>query len=88
LTIIPLEISLCTLDTEPWDEALDRRIWALSEERFMWDKTITERRRKAPLEIQNLMEDLMVRQQLAEFEVPEIENDAMEVDSGQSLFYL
>jgi hypothetical protein len=69
------------LETEPWDEALDRRIWALSEERIAWDKTLADRRRRAPIEVQRLMEDLVTRQQQAEYVPPESEDsDAMVLD--------
>ena len=40
---------------EPFDEALDRHIWSLSDQRLKWDKEIAERRRTRPREIEALV---------------------------------
>ena len=40
---------------EPFDEALDRHIWSLSDQRLKWDKDIAERRRTRPREIEALI---------------------------------
>lgn len=40
-----------TRDTEPFDEALDRRIWSLADTRMQWLKRIAETRRKLPEEL-------------------------------------
>ena len=37
--------------TEPFDEALDRRIWSLADTRMQWLKRIAETRRKLPEEV-------------------------------------
>jgi len=57
-------------ETEPYDEVLDRKIWTLSKERIAWDRTLAERRRQTPREIERLVSDLLRRQREAEC-VPE-----------------
>ncbi|QRV85957.1 hypothetical protein RhiJN_28014 [Ceratobasidium sp. AG-Ba] len=52
-------------ETEPFDELLVRRRQALTEEQLVWDKTLADRRRKAPREVERVMEDLLVRQSMA-----------------------
>ncbi|KZS99338.1 hypothetical protein SISNIDRAFT_448240 [Sistotremastrum niveocremeum HHB9708] len=52
--------------TEMFDEVLDRRIWSLSEERIAWDKTLSQRRRQAPAQVEALLTDLLERQDEAE----------------------
>jgi hypothetical protein len=37
---------------EPFDEALDRRIWSLADTRLQWHKRIAEARRTIPTEIE------------------------------------
>jgi len=37
---------------EPFDEALDRHIWSLSDQRLKWDREIAGRRRTRPGEIE------------------------------------
>jgi len=69
-------------ETEPFDEALDRRIWSLSEERIHWDKCLADRRRRTPADVQRLMEDLVKRQQSAEY-IPSIEEETNEVDMNE-----
>lgn len=39
------------IETEPFDEALDRRIWSLASTRLQWHKRISEVRRTIPNEI-------------------------------------
>jgi hypothetical protein len=39
-------------DMEPFDEALDRRIWSLADTRLQWHKRTTRMRRETPEEIQ------------------------------------
>ena len=42
-------------NVEPFDEALDRHIWSLSDQRLKWDKDIAERRRTRPKDIEALL---------------------------------
>ncbi|KAH7890971.1 hypothetical protein F5I97DRAFT_2071453 [Phlebopus sp. FC_14] len=44
-------------DVEPFDEALDRHIWSLSDQRLKWDKEIAGRRRIRPREIESAILD-------------------------------
>ncbi|KAG8738492.1 hypothetical protein FRC10_006805, partial [Ceratobasidium sp. 414] len=53
------------LETEPFDELLVRRRQALTEEQLVWDKTLADRRRKAPREVERVTEDLLARQSMA-----------------------
>jgi len=48
-------------ETEPFDEALDRRIWSLSVEKMQWDKELAERRREVPIQIESLLEDMLAQ---------------------------
>jgi len=41
-----------SLEMEPFDEALDRRIWSLADTRLQWHKRIAEARRTIPSEIE------------------------------------
>ncbi|KAF8437997.1 hypothetical protein L210DRAFT_3505086 [Boletus edulis BED1] len=45
------------LDMEPFDEALDRHIWSLSDQRLKWDKDVADRRRTRPTDIEKLIAD-------------------------------
>ncbi|KAG5643907.1 hypothetical protein DXG03_009478 [Asterophora parasitica] len=47
------------LNTEPFDEALDRRIWSLADTRLQWQKRIAETRRTLPQEIETSVLDLL-----------------------------
>jgi hypothetical protein len=60
--------------TEPWDEALDRKVWALESERVSWEATLAELRRKTPGQIREREEDLELRRARAEW-LPEGEDD-------------
>lgn len=65
--------------TEPFDEVLDRSIWALSAERIAWDKTLSDRRRSAPLEIEEHVQEMLDKQ--VELEPPMPSGADMVVDS-------
>ncbi|KAK4685525.1 hypothetical protein P7C73_g4624, partial [Tremellales sp. Uapishka_1] len=53
--------------TEPFDEILDRRIWALDTERLQWVLTVADRRTKVPGDIHRLEENLEDRREAAEW---------------------
>ena len=38
---------------------MDRRIWSLSEERIAWDKTLSQRRRDIPKQVEEMIRDLL-----------------------------
>jgi len=50
------------VSSEPFDEILDRRIWSLNAERIAWDKTLSDRRRNGPLQVQALVEEFLAAQ--------------------------
>ncbi|KAG1754183.1 hypothetical protein EDB19DRAFT_1665159 [Suillus lakei] len=43
-------------EMEPFDEALDRHIWSLSDQRLKWDREIGGRRRARPTEVETLVQ--------------------------------
>jgi hypothetical protein len=50
------------VEIEPFDEALDRHIWSLSEQRLKWDREIAHTRTEKPREVENMLQDLFDRQ--------------------------
>ncbi|PPQ86855.1 hypothetical protein CVT25_012574 [Psilocybe cyanescens] len=46
-------------EMEPFDEALDRRIWSLADTRLQWHKRIAETRRTVPMEIESTVSTLL-----------------------------
>ena len=53
-------------DTEPFDEVLDRRIWALSKERITWEEAVAARRLTVPSQVEELVSGLLRSQQILE----------------------
>ncbi|KAL5495300.1 hypothetical protein ACEPAI_763 [Sanghuangporus weigelae] len=49
-------------DMDQFDEALDRRVWSLSDQRLKWDLEIALKRRGVPMEVEALMRDLIAQQ--------------------------
>ncbi|KAG9318353.1 hypothetical protein JVU11DRAFT_443 [Chiua virens] len=58
-------------DVEPFDEALDRHIWSLSDQRLKWDKDIADRRRTGPNDLENLVSESLAQHHLQSTEVLE-----------------
>lgn len=56
-------------DVEPFDEALDRYIWSLSDQRLKWDKDVAARRRTRPKEIERLISDTLAQHNSVELDV-------------------
>lgn len=56
-------------DIEPFDEALDRHIWSLSDQRLKWDKEIAERRRIRPREIEEFVSNSLAQHSSAKLDV-------------------
>ncbi|KAG6845051.1 hypothetical protein H0H87_001388 [Tephrocybe sp. NHM501043] len=54
---------------EPFDEALDRRIWSLADTRLQWQKRIAETRRTVPREIEASLLDLLEQQRVVDAEI-------------------
>ena len=54
-------VKIC-VDTDQFDESLDRRVWSLSDQRLKWDLEIAKKRRTIPMEVENLMSDLLAKQ--------------------------
>ncbi|KZT28640.1 hypothetical protein NEOLEDRAFT_1129489 [Neolentinus lepideus HHB14362 ss-1] len=49
-------------EMESFDEALDRRIWSLSDQRLKWDREIASKRQTRPKEVADMIQDLLERQ--------------------------
>ncbi|EPQ58755.1 hypothetical protein GLOTRDRAFT_104409 [Gloeophyllum trabeum ATCC 11539] len=49
-------------EMEPFDEALDRRIWSLADQRLKWDREIASKRQTRPKEVADMIQDLLDRQ--------------------------
>ena len=77
---------LCShiLDTEQFDEALDRRVWSLSDQRRRWDLEISMKRRTSPHEIENSMRDLITHQNAVNESASNNEEVEMTVDEEES----
>jgi len=52
-------------EIEPFDEALDRHIWSLSDQHLKWDREIAHARTEKPSEVESMLRDLFDRQQEA-----------------------
>jgi hypothetical protein len=63
----PMRFSECLLtlltavEIEPFDEALDRHIWSLSDQRLKWDREIARTRTDKPREVETMLQDLFDR---------------------------
>jgi len=55
-------------EIEPFDEALDRHIWSLSDQRLKWDREIARTRTEKPREVEIMLQDLFDRQREAGME--------------------
>ncbi len=53
-------------DTDQYDEALDRRVWSLSDQRLKWDLEIGLKRRNTPSDVETLVRDLIGTQRAAD----------------------
>ncbi|KAG6861900.1 hypothetical protein C0995_010606 [Termitomyces sp. Mi166 len=51
-------------DTEPFNEALDRKIWSLADTRLQWQKRIAEKRRTLPQQFERTILDLFNQQRV------------------------
>ena len=47
------------IDTEPWDEALDRKIWSLMATNLDWHKQLAHQSKTQPQEIEERMRELV-----------------------------
>jgi len=65
-------------EIEPFDEALDRHIWSLSDQRLKWDREIARTRVERPREVEALLQDLFDRQQEADEQETELAPDDTE----------
>jgi len=73
------------LEVEPFDEALDRHIWSLSDQRLKWDRELANKRRTRPQEVVTMIQDILsLRQQVDDqIATPSIDDDS-EMTAEQS----
>ncbi|KAJ7935480.1 hypothetical protein B0H13DRAFT_2649624 [Mycena leptocephala] len=69
-------------DAEPFDEALDRKIWALAGSRLEWHRKIAIERREKPLALENTLQELVKEHETldteletAQLSLPDMEDD-------------
>lgn len=67
--------------TEPFDEKLDRSLWALNDERVNWETKVAEKRRQLPNQVADLLEGLEMRRDAAQW-MPSEEDVAEEASTG------
>lgn len=77
--LAPISPPLLTIFTAvgQFDEALDRRVFALREQSHVSDQTVAERRRTVPAQVRDLIADLLDRQRVAESAVPDSADDTL-----------
>ena len=76
---------LTDLDVEPFDEALDRHIWSLSDQRLKWDKEVADRRRSRPGEIEKLLTEGLARHHACDAEMPDNSEPYADLNGGSLL---
>ncbi|KAI0084635.1 hypothetical protein BDY19DRAFT_898225 [Irpex rosettiformis] len=65
--------------SHPFDEALDRHIWSLSDQSLQWDGEIARKRREKPMEVERLVGELVqAREAVDEEEKEEFARDIEE----------
>ncbi|EJT49945.1 hypothetical protein A1Q1_00958 [Trichosporon asahii var. asahii CBS 2479] len=69
--------------TEPFDESLDRQIWALNTERVNWETKVVEKRRIKAGEVANLIDDLELRRDAAIWK-PTEEDERQELEAQEA----
>lgn len=74
------EVALLIAATEPFDESLDRQIWALNTERVNWETKVVEKRRIKAGEVANLIDDLELRRDAAIWK-PSEEDERQELEA-------
>lgn len=71
-------------DEEAFDEALDRRVWSLSDQRLKWDLELALKRRETPKAIEELMESVGREEDEREGERMRMKEVAMDLEEGGS----
>ncbi|KAG2149202.1 hypothetical protein DEU56DRAFT_729296 [Suillus clintonianus] len=56
-------------EMEPFDEALDRHIWSLSDQRLKWDREIGGRRRTRPTEVEALVQGVYAQHRSVDMDI-------------------
>lgn len=92
-TAVGLNSRLLFADTDQFDEALDRRVWSLSDQRLKWDLEIALKRRNTPNDVETLVRDLLKSQQEADANSPsarpiDMDNEMEIDDENEGLSHL
>jgi hypothetical protein len=66
------------LDSDTYDEGLDRLIWSLNNQRLDWDLVVAQKRRTVPRQVEDLMRDVVDRQGAADKEIHELARNSYE----------
>ncbi|KAJ7686540.1 hypothetical protein B0H17DRAFT_985106 [Mycena rosella] len=69
-------------DAEPFDEALDRQIWALASNRLQWHTKIAEERRGTPVVLESTFHTLLHQHETLDAELAAQESDLEEPIEG------
>ncbi|KAJ7496887.1 hypothetical protein FB451DRAFT_1549910 [Mycena latifolia] len=69
-------------DAEPFDEALDRRIWALASNRLDWHTKIGKDRREIPRELEETFQKLCDEHETLDAQFDALESDVEETSEG------
>ncbi|KAJ7366704.1 hypothetical protein DFH08DRAFT_835209 [Mycena albidolilacea] len=74
-------------DAEPFDEALDRKIWALAGSRLEWHRKIAQERREKPISLEHTLQELVKEHEsldadldMEEPSLPDEDDDGLQVD--------
>lgn len=73
-------------EIEPFDEALDRHIWSLSDQRLKWDRMMARTRVERPREVEAMLQDLFDCQQDAAAQDVEVAVDDADNFDDLSMF--
>ncbi|KAK7048223.1 hypothetical protein R3P38DRAFT_1855057 [Favolaschia claudopus] len=71
-------------DAEPFDEALDRKIWALAGSRLEWHRKIAQERREKPIALENTLQELVKEHERLDAELDGEEAMLSDMDDEES----
>lgn len=76
------------IDMDPFDEALDRRIWSLADHRLNWNREIAGTRRARPKELETTVKELLDAERAidAEDASPSTQQDEIEDVENESMW--
>ncbi|KAF7365370.1 hypothetical protein MVEN_00409300 [Mycena venus] len=72
-------------DAEPFDEALDRKIWALAGSRLEWHRRIALERREKPPALENTLQELVKEHESLDVDLDAEEPSLPDMEDDESL---